>query len=442
MQKKLDADKVKMLIGALSVNGSTSSREGKTIEPSDPLLSQAIIRLRNALTAQLQSTRTVHTCGPFVCSPQSEPSLIAKGMLVGPPLTSNVFLCLRGAVHVCTERACEHYGFSNTRTCHVSGFQFGTADSSYDKGDSRTWKLKPETQSANAVIDPRLFLTQSGSLESLTNLKRSRTAEEEEEDLGGGAIDEPPIPTPKRPFTHKRISDEDLSQLVSGMVKLLLYSPNRVARNRDAIKAHQLEGSEAVHTYVRQQVKKKQRPYWTDNYRLMGYYSSRELPLREFAFSQNLHDYYVSIIVQVWRMVMRFYVPTAEKEYDGDVEIPPRLDVGNICLGVLYSMRQGIRYNGHTLLPKDDFLLMNLPIGPDLSYFNIRKRRVSIGEKIITQTYENALAEDAPLGDIAIDVTLLPEKRVEQHVQEEGSVPSIITTNGERLFMPQTRRKK
>lgn len=417
--------------------------EGRCIEPSDPLLSQTIVRMRNCLSSQLKLARDVHVCSAETCSPISESALVQRGILVGPALTSNVFLCLRGTVHVCTEAACEHFGYSNTRTCHVSGFQFGTLESQYDKEDYRTWRSKPETRgsaSSGSAVDLRLFLSQSGSLESMVApptpllMAASAAVEEEEEEEG----------TKKRIPARKRATDEELRAIVSGMIKLLLYSPNRVNRNREAIKAHLQEANEARNTYERQQHKNKQLPFFTDIYRLVGKYTSKPLPFDEFVYSPNLHDYYVSIVMQVWNMVMRYYTPLGEKEYeeDGVTEIPPRVDVGNVCLGVLYSMRQGVRYNGNTMLEKDDFLLMNLPTGPDLlNYFNIRKRRVSVGEKIVTQTYENAQAENAPLSALLIDVTLLPEKREEQHF-DDGPVPMIITTNGERLFMPQTRKKK
>lgn len=423
--------------------------EGKCIEPSDPLLPQAVIRMRNALNGRLTLIRDTHVCGAETCGPVSEASLVRKGMLVGPPLTSNVFLCTRGTVHVCTESACEHYGFSNTRTCHLSGFQFGNLESQYDKGDFRTWRSKPETQTV-IMVDPRLFLSQTGSLEALSAalvppmpLPLLPKKQEQEEDEEQETTTTTAANAKKRTFSRKRVSDEELKTSISGMVKLLLYSPNRVARNREAIKSHLQDAHEARNTYERQQYKNRQQPYFTDTYRLVGKYTTKRLPFSEFVYSQNLHDYYVSIVTQVWHMVMRYYIPTAEKKYedDGVTEILPRLDVGTVCLGVLYSMRQGVRRSGHTMLEKDDFLLMNLPTGPDLSFFDIRKRRVSVGEKIVSDTYDNAIAENAPLSSILIDVTLLPEKREDQCVTD-GPVPMIITTSGERLFMPQTRKKK
>lgn len=407
--------------------------EGMTIEPNHPLFSQAVVRLRNAMGADLRDSREVHKCTAQLCKPQSESMLVTKGKLVAPPLTSNVFLCSYGTIHVCSERACEHYGCSQAQTCHISGFQFGSKISDYTRGDPRTWNAKPEPSCA---IDTRLLLTQSGPA-AVSNGSESKKR-----------LPEPivaPVPPAKRIFSQKRLSIEDLTGIASGMVKLLLYSRNRINRNKDAIKTFQHDAGEARVTYVRQQLQNQQLPYWTDTYRLIGHYSSQELPLIEFVYSSNLHDYYVNVIVQVWKKVMLYYVPVEEKEYetDGITEIPPRVKFDDVCLGVLYAMRQGIRYNGHVFLPKDDFLLMNLPIGSDLyTYFGIRKNRISKGDKILEQTYNNALAANASLTDIMIDVTILPEKREEQLIQMPGQVAAIITTSGEKLFMPKSRKEK
>ncbi len=410
--------------------------DGQTIEPNNPLFSQSIVRLRNAMGAELKDSREVHKCTGLTCKPQSEAMLVANGRLVAPPLTSNVFLCRLGTIHVCSERACEHYGNSHAQTCHISGFQFGSKVSDYNRNDHRTWNLKPEPSCA---IDPRQLLTQSGPA-AFSNPPAAAAAKREMPDEEAQQQ-----PVAKRVFLQKKLSIEDQTFIASGMVKLLLYSRNRIARNKEAITNFQHEAGEARVTYVRQQLHNQQLPYWSDIYRLIGHFSSQELPLVEFVFSPNLHDYYVSVILQVWKKVMLYYISPHDKEYepDGTTEIQPRVKFDDVCLGVLYVMRQGVRFNGHVFLPKDDFLLMNLPIGSDLAaYFGIRKNRISKGEKILDQTYTNAMASNVPINDLLIDVAALPEKREEQLVQVPGQVAAIITTNGEKLFMPKSRKEK
>jgi hypothetical protein len=334
---------------------------GRVIETQDPFFGLSVARLRKALGSDLRDSRIRHLCDAKTCNPQSEVSLIRRGKLEGPAQTVNVYLCVFGTIHVCTERACEHYGHAANQTCPISGIQYGAIISPYDRGNSFTWGAKAETQQFATVLDPRLLLTQSGSIAAVNpplraELKESTAAEPKKV--------QKKEESKKRSFVHRRVPNSELTEKAGGMVKLLLYSRHRIERNKDAIKTHHNQGIEANSTYIRQQVQNQQLPFWTDLYRLVGHYSSQKLPLVEFVFNQNLCDYYVSIIMQVWQKVLKYLVPPSQKEYEADglTEIPPRPDFGDVCIGVLYAMRQGIRYGGHTLLPKDDFLLMNLPV--------------------------------------------------------------------------------
>jgi hypothetical protein len=95
-------------------------------------------------------------------------------------------------------------------------------------------------------------------------------------------------------------------------------------------------------------------------------------------------------------------------------------------------MRQGIRTADNVmLLPKDDFLLINLPIGNQLLFFNIKKNRIGKGERILKVMYEHAFALNAPLPEITINVNLLPQKN-----------GTKLENNGQKLFMPTSRIKK
>jgi hypothetical protein len=89
-------------------------------------------------------------------------------------------------------------------------------------------------------------------------------------------------------------------------------------------------------------------------------------------------------------------------------------------------MRQGIRTGDNVmLLPKDDFLLINLPIGNQLLFFDILKNRIGKGERILKIMYEHAFARNAPLSEITINLNLLPQKDLEN--------------NGRKIFMPTAR---
>src|SRR6185437_9638549 len=56
------------------------------------------------------------------------------------PVSSNIYICALGSLHICSRSCFEYYGAQQDQTCHVSGIQHGTVVSSYDANDWRTWK--------------------------------------------------------------------------------------------------------------------------------------------------------------------------------------------------------------------------------------------------------------------------------------------------------------
>lgn len=357
---------------------------GKVIDsPKDPLFSKSLAVIRSKKT-DLQDVREQHQCSAKICNPQSELSF-GNG---NSSFATNVFLCKFGSVHICSESACEYYPLSHTHTCHVSGFQFGNTVSHYDKNNSRTWFSKPEHVTTTGPPPP-----------SIVSL-------------------EPPVKKTKHVF--QTITSEDAENRSGALLKLLLFSNCRDACNKSAIERFKEEAREARITYLKQQQCNMQMPYWSDMYRITSYHLSQPLPLSEFEFSPSLHDYYVSIMCQVWQMVIKYYLTNNTNE------IPPRLDFENVCLGTLYSMRQGIRTADNVmLLPKDDFLLINLPIGNQLLFFDILKNRIGKGERILKIMYEHAFSRNAPMSEITINLNLLPQKDLEN--------------NGQKIFMPTAR---
>lgn len=394
---------------------------GKTIERNDPLFNKALARLFQG-KKDMSDSREQHTCSHAVCNPQSEEQVSRSapasggGSGNGGIISSNIFLCKFGTVHVCTQTSCTLYEHAPDQTCPISGFQHGSIVSNYDKNNSKTWNLKLEHVYAGAG--------------------------KKEADIGGGGGGEEEPHTKKRRGTLPK--QEDLEHSASTMVNLLLFSKCRVDRNNEAVRQYQLEAEEARQTHLKKRTMEKQQPFWTDVYRLTGRYLSRPLPLTIFDRNVNLHDYYVNIIMQVWERVQKFYVLPAEKVYDEHgIEIVPRLDFGCICLGTMYIMRQGLRVGQHMLLPKDDFLLINLPIANELPFFKLEKCTINKGDKIITRAYENAFIANAPITEIVINLNVLPEKREDedQIVYVEGAkVPAKLNSSGQILFMPQSRR--
>jgi hypothetical protein len=347
---------------------------------SDPRFTQAILTLR-ARKHDMSEERREHACDARVCNPECDTSFPC------------VYLCRYGSVHICTADECEYYSVTQTQTCPASGIQHGTITSSFTQTDSRTWYSKIDVYGGG-------------------------------EGAGGGAGAGGVDPKPVRSF-HRVVPEEELKERASALVKLLLFSRHRVTCNNAAIAQHQQEANESTLTYHRQQEGARQFPYWTDIYRLNAHFASQPLPFVLYEFNQNIHDYYVSICCQVWHKALRFYAPPDAKRYDVDgvTEISPRLDFETLCLGVLYSMRQGRKARNLMLLPRDDFLLANLPICSELPQFGIERNRINKGEKIVSQTYENALAANAAAHEITIDVAKLPAIEEEEEEQEVGVAP-------------------
>ena len=76
-------------------------------------------------------------------------------------------------------------------------------------------------------------------------------------------------------------------------------------------------------------------------------------------------------------------------------------------------MRQGISREGVVLLPKDEFLLCNLPIINELSYFSIPKNAITKGNTMLLEMYQNAFQSGVPLDELTIDVDKLPTRNAQ-----------------------------
>lgn len=115
------------------------NEEGRVFEnDEDDDFGIVLVRLRKG-KSDLSSSRKPHNCSHIICNPESEPSLVASGQLDGPPISTNVFLCQYGTIHICSASSCTLYLATHNQTCSISGFQLGVLQGSYDKNDDRTW---------------------------------------------------------------------------------------------------------------------------------------------------------------------------------------------------------------------------------------------------------------------------------------------------------------
>jgi len=335
-----------------------------------------VLRRLQGAKRDLQTSRKVHVCSRAMCNPESEATLISAGSLAGPPLSSNVYLCKYGSVHMCSEHTCDVYQTMRDQTCHISGRTYHTQQlmsSSYDKNDYRTWRA-PDTASQARVP------TQTAPRDKAAR-KRMRTKAAAE----AAALAKRINPG----HSHNRVpSDESVLERARTLVTLLLYSTCRKTRNEAFVLECADEAEKATQNYAAQRALIGQLPYQSDIYRIKAHFCSRPLPFVEFAYDEALCEYYARVVLQVWKITCRYY----------QREAAPRIDVDAVCLGTLYGMRCGQSYNSIMILPRDTFLLNNLPLINALPFFKgVDKKSISRGDRIISEAYETALRQGVPV---------------------------------------------
>jgi hypothetical protein len=283
----------------------------------------------------------------------------------------------------------------------------GSQTSSYNKGDSRTWYIRTTHEQASAPT---------------------------------GA---PSAPRPKTTLTQQQIEDR-----CGAIIKLLLWSRQRVDRNKVLHEEQSKAADLACSTYLQKQAQERQPPFFTDVYRIRAYILFCEAPLQILEFDESRFQYYVAILSQVWQRVQRFYVRDQDKERDANaVEIVPRLDFDSVILATLYGMRLGYHQEGVRIIPYDAFLKQHLPLISDLiTHFALPRDAITKGQRILRRSYENAFLDKVPVDQIELDsgalVAAVPQVYEERIEVNERNQQFKITKSGERLFMPTSRRGK
>lgn len=349
-----------------------------------------------------------HRCGPSCLAGEvavSEQNLVHQGRIPpGPVMYAHIFVLGCRTIHVCTESTCSYWRENRGHTCPISGLEFGGAQtSSYSKNDSRTWYTR-------------------GTIEQALSVAPSSVA-----------------PVAQRP--RPSLSAEQIGDGCTVMVKLLLYSRQRVERNNLLQQEQKQAADLACATYLQKQAQQRQAPFFTDLYRIRAYILFAEPPLCILDFDETRCNYYVAILTQIWQRVQRFYVRDHDKVLDAhSVEIVPRLDFESVILATLYGMRQGYRQRGVRIIPKDTFLAKHLPLINDLiTHFKLPRDAITKGQKILRRAIDNAFLDNVPVDQIELDtgqlVNAVPELQEERIELDAGNRQVKITKSGERLFM-------
>lgn len=357
-------------------------------DESDPQYGFLVIKLKSSRTDLISggSKFRNHVCSNKECSPQN------NGV-------SNVYLCRYGIVHICSPTRCEYYAHTQSKTCPLTGIVMEhtiVSQNTYDKNDSRTWKKESELVGA------------------LSESKLSEHKKREEEDGDGGVL------LLKKKKTN--YSEDAMRDNAERVVVNLLYSSSRERRNKVAFELMDEKAKKARQTYVNERFKNRQLPYASDMCRVTATVFSQPLPYVIYSYDEIMIRYYVGIILQVWAIVHKYAIPHKEKVYDAfNVEVIPRIDFESIALAVLYSMREGMEYEGVCALPRDEFLVENLPQLNDLdTYFGVSQNKVTKGTTILLTVYTNAKNDGAPVEDVCLNVSLLPDKNEESKFYKLG----------------------
>ena len=327
---------------------------------TDPLFEKSKHRLLGARPPVNSKDHLV--CSPAVCSPQNEVDLIDAGILRGPPVATNVYACRYGAVHLCSMTECTLYTADVDQTCPVSGMQWSNRVVSYDKNDSRTW---------NAITDDGTILK-------------------------------------KKPRSKARgtPSDETVLSVARDTIVQLLHSDTRTQINNGAIVERHRRDKSAKRTYVNQRAAAEQLPFSSDLYRINAFIHSEDLPMVIYEQDESRIAYYAGIIKQMWDIVQQHYVPQTGRKKD-QADQAPRLDAKILCIGVLYSMRDGIISDGRVILPRDAFLRAALPDASLLPSFHIDKRFITQGNSYLTLSFKAAVENGHSLESISVDLVRL-----------------------------------
>lgn len=353
-----------------------------------------IIKARNDM--QKIITGKQHRCSHEKCAPMDEQTLINAGQLQGPPLTSNVYVCQLGSVHICSASTCEY----SDKTCHISGIQHATSVSNYVKDQPQTWydlpvkkvKKAPKTEAVAPV------------------LKKMQS-----------------------------LSDEQVRSHAGDIVKLLLFGTERINRNNAEINERKIRADKMCEKYRKEMLVQRQLPYESVMYCIRGSIMQEPLPLCEFVFSDKLYQYYIDVIVQEWKIIITYL-----KEDKSPVTIQ-KCDIETISVSTLYCMKRGFTHEGATLLPFDAFLKNNLPAINDLSsYFNVDRKRIQRGRSLISAALIHSLRfkGHASLNAVALTSITKEQEELYRRAKIFSKVPVELSTNGETLFMPQSRMKK
>lgn len=351
----------------------------KPIVLTDKLINQSLLRLQEAKkragTFREIAPQPNHICHPQVCAPENEPALISQGCLRAPPLTTDVYLCNHGYIHVCTAERCNNASFG---VCNISGACHGQYGgySSYDSQDYRTRRTTAtefcKTAPTSISLKRQLQHPEDASNNNavVETVKRSKTSLSSQRRR-------------RRPSQSNHNNSSVASNYYDACrkrIEFLLYDKKRAKINTNITHMMQRKSQNAITQYLHTTQRNAIPPNVIMMAMIMDNFAPEHNVLLSMpTYSDKLVHRYCVIVLHVFQLVMQY------------VQIKEKINIEDIALGVLYALRTGLKINNLYVLKPDKKLITILPKPNDLSILQINKKTLTHAIAVIKLAYTTAM---------------------------------------------------
>lgn len=274
-----------------------------------------------------------HVCSREYCNPEN---------------IAHIYLCKFRQIHICLPDVCD---LLVEGVCQLSGACYGPSGYSiYDHNDQQTWY---DHMDYDVPMTKQRYLSLEGEMVEVAVV----------------AVAAAVVP-------HKAISTKEIIKRIEGYIETLFYSSERSKMNAEQTRAHQQKANRAKEAYINKCIASRQLVNMMDLMGIEEQYKWMEAMIDVLPFDQNLLNHYTQLVLRMYHIIQQY---SDEK-----------ICLESLTLGTLYYMRQGFSCDGVEVIPRDPFLVKNLPEMNDLRRFGFDKKKYTRGEKWITYTFECA----------------------------------------------------
>lgn len=349
---------------------------------------QILYGIRIDLHDQPLGTPPPHACHEDFCNPQNEPDLIELGVLRGPAMTRNVWVCNKGVTHVCTRDTCRLGRLANRGeiVCPLSSIVYAT-ETRPEQRSAPEWT--PHWKPVSVADEKRARYKPPAPAKRISSNAQERAANVKKN-------------LPKKAAVLQR---------AHSTISLLLYSSVRKTINNEYVKQCRARCARDIIQYRATCDAHNQLPRLTRIIELTNNAWVEGMPFVILNRDPSVIGLYGNIICQIWDRLLRFMLtPVMIKgKYSMLFAQGKRPNLDQVILGALYLMRNGYAPKGSVMLPRDPFLETHLPMQKDLHRFEIAKKSVAPGMGLLRDMYNAALAARIPEQKLRLDYAALEQ---------------------------------